>query len=353
MIEKNKSQNVFFSSKKSKDKSRQQTDIFRRIKTKVVNAFNSQHPTESKNVQNKELNLSTKKITAVKQKIIATNFFKIKIIDFNMNYNQVYLCDYINFKNMTNFKTFYNSMFNVFKIIFNSWYVFNNIGFSIFYKIKNSQWFVKIIFKFLTEFMQKLFEIDWKTLSLFLSNWNPYWKKFWAYMNYIIIIYKILQYHSAICEKWKDLNEHFYHDYFAKNWFHAYFFFRVFKHHHCDHVKTLIKINKNSKLFKSQTRLAISVQFFISENLNFNQQIKSATANLTVNKSLLCLKKNDYASTDEKLEKTSVTNKHQMIVEIKFQIYDEVLSIKIIKSEKNLFSIMDHQNFQFLIISND
>ena len=56
----------------------------------------------------------------VKQKIIAINFFKIKIIDFNMNRNQVYLCDYINFKNTMDFKTFYDSTFKVFKIIFNS-----------------------------------------------------------------------------------------------------------------------------------------------------------------------------------------------------------------------------------------
>ena len=120
MIEKNKSQNIPFFPKKSKNKSRQQTDIFKRIKTKVVNAFDLQHPTESKNVLNKELNLSTKKIMTVKQKIIAINFFKIKIIDFNMNHNQVYLCDYINFKNTTDFKTFYDLMFKIFKIIFNS-----------------------------------------------------------------------------------------------------------------------------------------------------------------------------------------------------------------------------------------
>ena len=75
--------------------------------------------------------------------------------------------------------------------------------------------------------------------------------------------------------------------------------------------------------------------------------------NLTVNESLLYLKKNDYASTDEKFEKTSVTNKHQMAVEIKFQIYDEILSAKIIKFEKNLFNITNRRNFQFLIISND
>ena len=92
-------------------------------------------------------------------------------------------------------------------------------------------------------------------------------------------MYKILQYHFAICEKREDLNEHFYHDYFAKNWFHAYFFFRAFRHHHRDHVKTLIKINNNSKFFKSQTRLTISIQFFISEDLNFNQQVKSTAAN--------------------------------------------------------------------------
>ena len=201
--------------------------------------------------------------------------------------------------------------------------------------------------------MQKSFEIGWKTFSFFFSNQNPYWKKFWTYMNYIIIMYKILQYHFAICEKWKDLNEHFYHDYFAKNWFHAYFFFHVFKHHHRDRVKTLIKINNNLKFFKSQTHLTIPIQFFISKNLNFNQQIKSAVTNLIVNESLLCLKKNDYTSTDEKLEKTSMTNEHQMIVEIKFQIYDEILSIKIVKSEKNLFNITNHRNFQFLIISND
>ena len=120
MIEKNKSQNVFFFPKKSKNKFRQQTDIFKRIKTKVVNAFNSQHSAKSKNVLNKKLNLLMKKITTVKQKIIAINFFKIKIINFNINYNQIYLCDYINFKNTMNFKTFYNPTFKIFKIIFNS-----------------------------------------------------------------------------------------------------------------------------------------------------------------------------------------------------------------------------------------
>ena len=87
MIKKNKSQNIFFFLKKLKNKSRQQTNIFKRIKIKVVNVFNSQHPTESKNVLNKKLNLLMKKITAVKQKTIATNFFKIKIIDFNINHN--------------------------------------------------------------------------------------------------------------------------------------------------------------------------------------------------------------------------------------------------------------------------
>ena len=77
------------------------------------------------------------------------------------------------------------------------------------------------------------------------------------------------------------------------------------------------------------------------------------TTNLIVNESLLCLKKNDYTSIDKKFEKTSITNKHQMIVEIKFQIYDEILSIKIIKFEKNLFNITNHWNFWFLIISNN
>ena len=72
-----------------------------------------------------------------------------------------------------------------------------------------------------------------------------------------------------------------------------------------------------------------------------------------MNESLLCLKKNDYASIDEKFEKTSMTNEHQMIVEIKFQIYDEVLSVKIIKFEKNLFSTTNRRNFRFSIISND
>ena len=66
MIKKNKSQNVFFFSKKSKNKSHQQTGIFKRIKTKVVNAFDSQHSAEFKNVLNKKLNLSMKKIMTVK-----------------------------------------------------------------------------------------------------------------------------------------------------------------------------------------------------------------------------------------------------------------------------------------------
>ena len=115
----------------------------------------------------------------------------------------------------------------------------------------------------------------------------------------------------------------------------------------------MIKINNNSKFFKSQTCLAISIPFFIFKNLDFNQQIKSAVTNLIVNESLLCLKKNDYASINKKFEKTSITNEHQMIVEIKFQIYDEILLIKIVKFEKNLFNITNHQNFQFLIISDD
>ena len=120
MIEKNKSQNVFFFLKKSKNKFHQQIDIFKRIKTKVANVFDPQHPAKFKNVLNKKLNLSTKKIMTVKQKIIAINFFKIKIINFNINYNQIYLCDYINFKNTMDFKTFYNSTFKIFEIIFNS-----------------------------------------------------------------------------------------------------------------------------------------------------------------------------------------------------------------------------------------
>ena len=134
----------------------------------------------------------------------------------------------------------------------------------------------KNYFQIFNQIHAKIFWNWLKNIFYFFSNWDSYWKEFWIYMNYIIIMYKIFQYHFAICEEWKDLNEHFYHNYFAKNWFHTYFFFHAFKHHHCDRVKTLIKINNDSKLFKSQTRLAIPVQFLISENLNSNQQIKSA-----------------------------------------------------------------------------